>query len=52
MSRHPKPWFRKGRGWFVQLDGNQVNLGRDKQVAMARFYELMRDQKTSAANHN
>ncbi|MFO7901694.1 MAG: hypothetical protein R6U98_03450 [Pirellulaceae bacterium] len=42
MARHPKPWFRKGRGWFVQLDGMQHSLGYDKQVAFDRFYELMR----------
>lgn len=27
MPRHPEPWFRDGRGWYVQLDGHQVFLG-------------------------
>jgi hypothetical protein len=27
MPRHPEPWFRDGRGWYVQLDGRQVFLG-------------------------
>ena len=30
MARRPKPWLRKGRGWFVTLDGKQVSLGVDK----------------------
>jgi integrase len=41
MARRPKPWFRKGRGWFVTLDGKQVSLGKDKHTAYRRFYELM-----------
>ncbi|MHB8860942.1 MAG: tyrosine-type recombinase/integrase [Pirellulaceae bacterium] len=49
MARRPKPWFRKGRGWFVQVDGTQLNLGRDKQLAFERFYELMREQKSPVA---
>lgn len=24
MPRHPEPWFREGRGWYVQLDGKKT----------------------------
>ncbi len=42
MARQPKPWYRKSRGlWYVQIDGKQVNLGRDRKAAMQRFHELM-----------
>jgi integrase len=27
MPRQPEPWFRNGRGWYVQLDGKQTFLG-------------------------
>lgn len=49
MARRPKPWFRKGRGWFVQVDGTQHNLGPDKQIAFDRFFELMRARKSRVA---
>src|SRR4030042_5434080 len=41
MSRRPKPWFRKGRGWYAQIDGKQCFLARDKSQAYDRFHELM-----------
>ena len=46
MARRPKPWFRKGRGWFVQIEGKQHSLGRDKHEAFQRFHELMTRPKT------
>jgi len=27
MPRHPEPWYREGRGWYVQFDGRQTFLG-------------------------
>ena len=30
MARRPRPWLRKGRGWFVSIDGRQLPLGDDK----------------------
>ena len=40
--RVPKPWYRKStRSWFVQLDGRQVPLGRDKQEAHRKYHSLM-----------
>ncbi|MEO0529365.1 MAG: hypothetical protein AAF266_02185 [Planctomycetota bacterium] len=41
MARRAKPWLRKGRGWYVQKDGKQVALGRDKAAAFRRYHELM-----------
>ncbi|MEN1682009.1 MAG: tyrosine-type recombinase/integrase [Planctomycetota bacterium] len=41
MPRIPKPWFRKGRGWFVQLDRKQVPLGPDRDAAFAEYHRLM-----------
>ena len=42
MAKTPKPWFRKGRGWFVTIHGKQHNLGRDKKAAHQEFFRLMR----------
>jgi len=41
MARTPKPWFRKGRGWFVTISGTQHNLGRDKKAAYHEYHRLM-----------
>jgi len=39
--KFPKPWFRKGRGWFVTLDGQQIKLGKVKFLALKRYQEMM-----------
>jgi hypothetical protein len=40
--RKAKPWFRKStRSWYVQVDGRQVPLGRDKQEAQRKYHSLM-----------
>jgi len=32
--RRPQPFFKKSRNtWYVQLDGRQINLGSNEQVA-------------------
>jgi len=41
MAKTPKPWFRKGRGWFVTIGGKQLNLGRDKKAAYREYFRLM-----------
>ena len=41
MAKTPKPWFRKGRGWFVTIAGKQHNLGRGKKAAFQEYYRLM-----------
>ena len=54
MAKTPKPWFRKGRGWFVTIGGTQHNLGRDKKAAFQEYYRLMQRsperQKVSGAS--
>ncbi|MGZ0172910.1 MAG: tyrosine-type recombinase/integrase, partial [Planctomycetales bacterium] len=40
--RQPKPFFRKfTKSWYVQIRGKQINLGRDKKQAWARYSQLM-----------
>ncbi|MCA9073984.1 MAG: tyrosine-type recombinase/integrase [Planctomycetaceae bacterium] len=42
MARPRKPWFRKSnRCWYVEIEGRQVRLGRDKTEALRRYHELM-----------
>src|SRR5437870_4544560 len=41
--KHPEPWLRKGRGWFLQLGGRQIKLGDEgeRDQAFRRYHELM-----------
>ncbi len=40
--RQPKPYFRKQKScWYVQINGRQIPLGRDKVKAWQRYHELM-----------
>jgi len=42
MPHFPKPYFRKSRGlWYVQIDGRQINLGRDRDDAFQQYHRLM-----------
>lgn len=42
MKKFPKPWFRPGRGvWYVTLQGKQINLGPNRDLAFRRYHELM-----------
>ena len=42
MAHYPKPFFRGDRGlWYVQLNGKQHNLGREKDDAFRRYHQLM-----------
>ena len=43
MARRAKPWLRKGRGWYVQIDGKQVALGKDKARAFQHYHKLMQE---------
>lgn len=52
MARRPNPWLRKGRGWFVTIDGKQVSLGNDKDAAYRRFHELMAAPKRPAVSNH
>ena len=40
--RIPKPWFRKqNQTWYVELNGKQINLGKDQEAAFAEYHHLM-----------
>lgn len=50
--RPHKPWFRKQtKTWYVQIDGRQYNLGRDKEKADDEFHRLMLNRKTVTSEH-
>ena len=50
MPRFPKPFFRDDRGlWYVQIEGKQHNLGRDKGEAFRRYHLLMQAPKPVAS---
>ena len=41
-----KPFWRKQtRSWYCQIDGKQINLGKDKRAAEKRCRELLRNQQ-------
>ncbi|MEZ6101618.1 MAG: tyrosine-type recombinase/integrase [Pirellulaceae bacterium] len=45
LYHHPKPFFRASRGtWHVQIEGKQINLGRDRKDAFDRYHKLMQQQ--------
>ena len=38
----PKPFYRKSRDtWYVEIDGRQINLGKDRDSAFQRYHEIM-----------
>jgi integrase len=40
--RVPKPWLRASTGtWYVQIDGKQVNLGKDESKAHAKLRAML-----------
>ena len=42
MPHFPKPFYRPKRDlWYVQLNGKQINLGRDKDEAFRRYHQLL-----------
>ena len=43
--KFPKPWHRKGRGWYATLDGQQVKLGKKKAEALERYKKIMAEPK-------
>ena len=51
MARQPKPWFRKfTKTWYVTIEGEQINLGKDKTEAMQQFHELMANPPKKLTN--
>ena len=50
--RQAKPWFRKStKTWYVQLDGRQVPLGKDKEQANRKYHELMSGRRGGHTIH-
>ncbi|AWM39185.1 site-specific tyrosine recombinase XerC [Gemmata obscuriglobus] len=55
MAHQPKPFFRTGRGWYVQLGAKQIKLGdgpktsETEKIAWAEFYRLMVAAPTPSA---
>lgn len=47
MAHFAKPWFRKGRGWYLEINGKQVKLGDDRKEAFDRYHQLMAGQAQS-----
>src|SRR5262245_5314251 len=41
MPKFAKPWHRRGRGWYVTLDGKQIPLGTDRDSAFVAYHNLM-----------
>ena len=40
--RQPKPFFRQfTKSWYVEIRGKQINLGRDKDKAWAKYRQLI-----------
>ena len=54
MPKFSKPWFRAQRGvWYVTLDGKQINLGADRNVAFeeyARLIAVPKEQRQAPAH--
>jgi integrase len=47
LPRRPQPFFRaQTRSWYVQIGGRQIPLGRDRQLAWAKYDELMAGGET------
>lgn len=45
-----KPYFRKSRDrWYVQFNGRDVNLGKDRAEAMKKWHAMMAGQHTPKA---
>ena len=49
MPKFPKPWFRKGRGWYLTLDRQQIPLGSEKKATFNQCHELMRQPRNRVA---
>jgi integrase/recombinase XerC len=52
MPQFPKPFFVKSRQvWRVQINGKQINLGREKQRAFQSYHELLSRPEPVAADY-
>ena len=42
QPRRPQPFFRsQTQSWYVQIDGRQINLGRDRDAAWEKYDDVM-----------
>jgi integrase len=49
--RQPEPFFRKQTSsWYVQIDGRQINLGKDQKAAWAEYHALMAGRQEVSPN--
>ena len=49
--RQPKPYFRKQKKtWYVQIEGRQLSLGRNKKQAWQKYHELMSNRTGLVSN--
>lgn len=45
MAGKPKPYLRaQTQTWYCSIGGRQIRLGKDKEAAEQKFYELMADR--------
>ncbi len=48
----PKPFYRKSRDtWYVEVDGRQINLGKDRESAFQRYHAIMATPAEVRQNH-
>lgn len=46
MARPSKPFFRKQtKSWYCSIGGRQISLGKDRNTAFKKFYELMGERE-------
>lgn len=46
MPRQPKPYLRKQtKSWYCSIGGRQISLGKDREAAFRKFYDLMGDRE-------
>ncbi len=47
MARPAKPYLRKQtQSWYCSIDGQQVNLGKDREAAHTKFHDLMANRES------
>ena len=47
MARKSKPYLRKQtKSWYCSVNGRQISLGKDKEVAFQKFHELMANKES------
>lgn len=50
MARPSKPFFRKQtKSWYCSIDGRQIPLGKNREVAHKKFHALMADRTLLSA---